>query len=768
MAMQNLSPECKNVTLSQSMNAGRVPAQGPILPLEMERVESHADDTLDLWEGGTPGATASPPWGDVSKVQVDDLVAMVQGAEHVVVSLTRCAPDVLWDFIAAAVAVDTRLYVYAAATEQNSPVVRALLNGRNSGPLLRLGAEPPGDWLVANGTGRLFVGSPGGDRRWVVTLDRHRASALHNAFVWQFWHRATLEAIPGSRTLRAPLDAPRPEPAPESETSLGAGVLLRDGGTPPLLQTPEVVVSPDGAGWPGNPRTVLTPHDRTPFERLTPSAGLGTTCAWTPAGLPRLALSRQRAALVLEEGPSRLQLELDAREAVMLLEFVEDLARQPAWRFHPGRRLGDVKGSIWPKDGTVTLAVSPEVDLDEGTRVAPELESMATVEPPAWRKPTTLACVWRHRWKVTPPKAPGEARPARLTAQWNAVDEYARTQVDALRRHVEHMDNEERSTKLLDRLKGLVGSWVGVQSTRRRILSALDEIGDGPLSKRPAEADALITALRTQHSALRALRVEAWTRIEQAEVDEARAAAEKAHLGVCAAHRTTAEKLGVELDKARDESAQATEHLATARRSLDASQIAQVAHEAEVRAAREAQAAEEIATLELEITGRRTALAALPVAVKSASKSERHRIEVERKRLASEESGLRNKLGQVKAGIMAPVPALPEIDAVRAQIRTFETRLRELAPRIADLSKKCETARTEAGRPFVFLAPAPKKAPAGVPDLPPSPDVPPEALPSTGTLLEHGTRRYLQIKTWEQLDPARSEAKRLNAKLVAI
>ena len=775
-AKLNTIPKDTNVSRTQSAPKSSLPAAGPIVPLDLSRDAHHADDTLDLWERGAPGTTCAPPWGDVSKVQLDDLVSLVQGAEHVVVSLTRLAPTVLWDFIAAMAAVtafDTRLYVYAAASEQNSPALRALLNGRNERVLVRLGAEPPGDWLVGNGTGRLFVGAPGGDRRWVVTLDTMRAAALHKAFTWHFWHRATLEAMPGTRAFRAPLEAPWREPAPESETSLGAGVLLRGGGAAPLLQTPEVVVSPDGAGWPGNPRAVLTPHDRTPFERVAASAGVGTACAWTPAELPRLALSRQRAVLVLEEGPSRVQLEFEARDALMLLEFVEDLARQPTWRFHADRRLGDVKGTLWPNGGTTALTVSPEIVLDEGVRVAPDLETMATVEPPAWSKPTSLACIWRHRWKVTPPKAPGEAKHARLTVQWHVVDEYARTQVDALRRQVEQMDNEERNSKLLERLKSLVGSWVGVQSTRRRILSALDEIGDGPLSKRPGDAEVLITSLKEQHAALRALRAEASTRIEQAEVDEARAAAETAHAKVCQAHRVTAKKLAAELEGARGESARDNEHLREVRRALDALQVAQTAHETGVRARRAADAAEEVATLQLELAVRQTAMGALAQASKTANKAVRQRMEADRKRLASEASGLRNKLGQVESSIAAPVSELPELNGARVEIRRLENRVRELAPQIQDLSKKHETACTEAGRPFVFQAPAPKKAPAdrlskGLPDLPPSPDVPAEALPAIGTLVEHGNRRYLQIKTWEQLDPARPEAKRLNAKLVAV
>lgn len=51
--------------------------------------------------------------------------------------------------------------------------------------------------------------------------------------------------------------------------------------------------------------------------------------------------------------------------------------------------------------------------------------------------------------------------------------------------------------------------------------------------------------------------------------------------------------------------------------------------------------------------------------------------------------------------------------------------------------------------------------------VPPTANVPDEALPETGSLRTHKNQRYLIIQTWEQLEAGESAASRLSAKLVA-
>lgn len=72
-------------------------------------------------------------------------------------------------------------------------------------------------------------------------------------------------------------------------------------------------------------------------------------------------------------------------------------------------------------------------------------------------------------------------------------------------------------------------------------------------------------------------------------------------------------------------------------------------------------------------------------------------------------------------------------------------------------SKQGNDAKGRGGKGFV---PAPAKESVGH-------RVPAEALPPFGELLESGSDRFLAIDSWEQLDPARAEAARLKARIVA-
>lgn len=71
--------------------------------------------------------------------------------------------------------------------------------------------------------------------------------------------------------------------------------------------------------------------------------------------------------------------------------------------------------------------------------------------------------------------------------------------------------------------------------------------------------------------------------------------------------------------------------------------------------------------------------------------------------------------------------------------------------------KHSSDAKVKSGKGFV---PAPVRDSGGH-------QIPTEALPSVGELLEAGADRFLAIDHWEQLDPARAEAARLKARLVA-
>ncbi len=74
----------------------------------------------------------------------------------------------------------------------------------------------------------------------------------------------------------------------------------------------------------------------------------------------------------------------------------------------------------------------------------------------------------------------------------------------------------------------------------------------------------------------------------------------------------------------------------------------------------------------------------------------------------------------------------------------------------------------DAKEPFRFQPPVRPAAPKRK-DAPPKPvPLPGEPLPEVGELLEHGERRYLAVRTWEEASRAKDEADRLGAKLVAV
>lgn len=106
---------------------------------------------------------------------------------------------------------------------------------------------------------------------------------------------------------------------------------------------------------------------------------------------------------------------------------------------------------------------------------------------------------------------------------------------------------------------------------------------------------------------------------------------------------------------------------------------------------------------------------------------------------------------------LATLPAAAEGDEKRGgELRRERTKLET---RIASL-------RASAGEPYAFVPPAPRRraAPVATATAPP---VPQEGPPEIGELVELGRERFLVIRTWEQLAPARDVAARLSARVVA-
>jgi chromosome segregation ATPase len=111
-------------------------------------------------------------------------------------------------------------------------------------------------------------------------------------------------------------------------------------------------------------------------------------------------------------------------------------------------------------------------------------------------------------------------------------------------------------------------------------------------------------------------------------------------------------------------------------------------------------------------------------------------------------------------------PPESELAAERAEV----SRLREARERARDEAKAVSSVirRLEqlASEPFAF-APPRLPAPAAPQEVAPPP-VPGEAPPELGELFEHRGKRFLAVKTWEQVPRAIPVARRLNAKLVCL
>ncbi|MBM7114916.1 hypothetical protein [Archangium primigenium] len=749
--------------------------QGPILAESRERQDDRSTRELPLWEKDPAPGDATPPWPRQDTLRPDDWRTVLQGARSVVAACTTLHPAWMREALGwSSQTAQCRTYLFGPEPWVSAPELQSLVKAGGARLLTRLGAEPPADFLVADGErGWLVLGAPGQPRRWLLPLGPALAHDLHELFVHLFWHQARRESGPEGRFRECP---PSPFPAPgEAGPALTRGQLLSRAEPPvPLLPDAELAVEPRRLPVEGTPRLLLTPPTSDDFTRLRERVGQGTALAWFDRGLPRLALTRRRMVMELGEGPSRLRLEFEAEEAIRIKHLLELGASAGAWRFHAARALGAVRGPVRLEGSAAEQRVHDTLPVDLGDVGAAELLALDDARPTSWREPPALTRCVHYRWRVVPPQAPPGARAAKLLTEWEQLDAHIEARANSAVGVLEKQEQEEGKRGLLARLTGLVSRWKDVNSRRKRLRHALDEVREQPLSRRPDDAARLVTLLEDQEKELLALdRFCA----EQEAQEELRLAEEAQR----AAHAREVERARLEHARLAPELEAHQTRLQEARDALPALEERWRARSEEVlraaHAARTARAREQLdacqARLE-EHTGRRgelqAALDALPKKEKKEierRKKELYALDKDLKRLSSEkETHRRAAEAPFQPGAERPGPdeALArleeQLEASRRDVTALE---REAARRQAALDALARAADAAFHfQPPTLSARPGHKAAAHKPVV-----IPREPLPEVGELLEHGERRYLAVRTWEEAARAKADAQRLGARLVA-
>jgi hypothetical protein len=264
-----------------------------------------------------------------------------------------------------------RIYAYCAPSLASDSDLQKFAR-RSDRVLLRVGPEPPADWLIVDrSSGLLQLGPPQGDRRWLPPLPDAVARSLFNAFCALFWHVATQEGLPGRDgkfALRPPLAAPFPHPG--TDVALPAGRLVWNAPLPDSMRDAEIRILPSRTA-PGRAAKFFVAPAADDFSFPQTLASATTRVVWSDLGLPRTAVSVERLLVDLVEGPIGLQLEWPRGNAVAMLQSLDAVARAPAFEFFPERRLRDVQRSVQLAGWTKPAAMLQRSRIDLGEVMAP-------------------------------------------------------------------------------------------------------------------------------------------------------------------------------------------------------------------------------------------------------------------------------------------------------------------------------------------------------------------------------------------------------------
>lgn len=736
---------------------------GPIKTEDAEHRVDRRGEVLPLWERGRAAAVELPwvPAANLDPAEVRTLVASARSVS-LAVGATSVSRAVL-DAVVKGVGQGCRVYVYAdRVLETDAALVRGLA-AVGDRVLVRTGHRPPADWFVVDHgrEGRLIVGASATARRWIIPVDGPLARSLFEAFRVLFWFHAVREALPdaaGTVAFRTPLAAPFTDPG--SDVPLASGRLRLGVNLDDPVPDAEIRFSPVPSD-PGPARILFVPpgagagagNGGTGTALASALAQRGRRVVWTNLELPRTTVTRQRLVLDLVESPIALQLEWPRAVAIDLFHRFERVAQQPEWEFHPARRLGDVRGPVLLDGAAQAAPVVPSITLKAGDVPAAILE-FDSARPSRLPDIPPLALEATVQWRRVPATVPPGARQAEIVRRWTAVDEWASRQVDSLRVVLDELDQQEG---LLGKLLRWLPSREPLVLERRKLREEVDEIGESRPSQAPEQAEKLLGRLAQVGSRLMTLRRSHHDDRQagaDADAEDAQRGAWKARVH---AAETSLKEKRAKLAANEDAQQQAREDEQAALAVVDDAVASR-------RAARKAALEEEKSSLAAELEEARSALQRLDDAHKGRPpKAERK--EAHRRMQQAEQALARNR--RDLEGIAGWVPPASELGDASALLNEARTALQDLRAAAGKLASEIKELDRQTAETFQFVPPPRLPAPATT-DLAAPPPVPDEAPPELGELFEHQGKRFLAIRTWEQLKPAERVAQRLRAEIVAL
>lgn len=738
--------------------------RGSIQPEDKQERIDQREKELSLWEKGKKGTQIDLPWTELSSPDcLNDVQSLVANARSVILAIgATTTSGKLIDAVLQSLPAQCRLYVYGASELETELVQK--IAGMGDHVLARLGHRPPADWLIVDKgrDGRLVVGPTAEHRKWVIPVSGDLARSLFEAFCVLFWFHATREALPddnGNVAFRPPLAAPFKDPGPA--IPLPAGRLCLDGAPNDPVPDAEFRISPN-ASDPGHARVLFVPPTDDlasggtgrPVDLELPKAlcRRGDRVLWVATGLPRTTITRQRMIMNLVEVPIALQLEWPAATAIDFLHRFERAAKQPAWEFHPVRRLDAVKGEVLLDRATQPDKIVPSVSLDAGDVDAPLL-NFDSARPARSPDIPPLALEATIKWRRVPATLPPGARPAEIVRHWTAVDEWTSRTVESLRDALDELENQEG---LLSKLRQWLPSRTGNSALEREQLrDELDEIGESPPSQIADQAEDRMGGLAEVVNRLDGLRRTTHDQQQDAEDARAKDAQRDSWKERVENAKTKLEEIRQKLKENEIAQDEAAKKLQKAQAALD--EVVKVK-----RREREAELEKKRVELEAELEQVRQDQKSLKAgsksrSSKSAQKKASRRVQDVERAVAS------NKQDRESIADWSPPASETSAESTRLnKAKKVVSNLRSQAANFAEESKQFDLAVSEK---FRFKKP-PRLATPSTGDVGSHPPIPSEAPPERGELYEHGGGRFLAIRTWEQLGPAQSVARRLRAELV--
>ncbi len=740
---------------------------GPIQPEVVQEQIDRREKKLPLWEQGK-SANIDLPWTVLNGSDaLNDVQPLVANARSVVLAIgaTKTSRKLLAAVLRSLPA-HCRLYIYGDRDLEADTALVQRISGVGGRALARLGPRPPADWLIVDKgrDGRLVLGPTAEHRRWVLPIGDDLARSLFKAFCVLFWFHATREALPdadGKVDFRPPLESPFDSPG--TDIPLASGRLRLDGDLDDPVPDAEIRISPT-ASDPGNARMLFIPPTdglangrvSRPVDTELPAKLFhrGHRVLWVDTGLPRTTVTHQRMVMDLVAAPVALQLEWPQAKAIDLFHRLERAAQNPEWEFYPQRRLADVKGQVLLDGATQPEPIVPSVPLDAGDVETPLLD-FDSARPARFPDIPPLALEATIQWRRVPAASPPDARTAEIVRSWTAVDEWASRTVDNLRNELNGLESQEG---LLNKLRQWLPSRDGNLAVEcEQLREELDEIGESPPSGIADQAEDRMRRLTEIASRLDELRRTAHDQRQVAEDAKEETSQRYSWKKRVDDAKTKLKEVRQKLARNEEARGKAEERRQEVQATLD-NVVAPKRQE------RKAFLEQERVDLETKLEEARAHQKSLKREHKG-QRSKAPRKEANKRVSEAEQMVARNK--QDRENIANWPPSTAELGEVSTHLTEAEKAIDDLRAAAVRLSKEIENLNPIASEEFRFDRP--QRPPALSTGEPSShPPIPSEAPPELGDLYEHNGKRFLAIRTWEQLKPAKPVAERLHAKLVAV